>query len=358
MNNRESCGLGKILVIQYFCCKSYAEALEISKAYDSLRIKHYGLGRRQTISFKRSIRKHSAKSFSHMLKVYFWLKGGDFCDYGYVDPLSLTCYPELPQLLKNASDDKEKLNIVFEYEEKRFDSYYGFTYYDDFDQYFKRELQGLLNQIALAGIIAFAGRSHTNYFGIQYEERGQWFERGYSAYDAETPFEDDESWSHQGRKYLNMSDVWQWIEQARHQYRWENQTTSIPITALSYVMNRMPTEQLIYSVIGLESIYVSKNHKNKQERLKLLLPQVCPGITEDDIGKFYSLRSDYVHGDLPFPVCDRAPYYNYASKYTEPSSIKAAVALIMSIRALVEHDAFRIRNNGAERIRFIQAADI
>ncbi len=114
--------MGKILVTQYFCCKSYAEALEISKAFDSLRIKHYGLGRRQTISFKRSIQKHSAKSFSHMLKVYFWLKGGDFCDYGYVDPLSLKCYPELPQLLKSASDE-EKLNIIFEYEEKRFDAF-------------------------------------------------------------------------------------------------------------------------------------------------------------------------------------------------------------------------------------------
>ena len=349
--------LGKILVTQYFCCKSYKEALEISKAYDSLSIKHFGLGRGQTISFKRSIRKYPAKTFSHMLKVYFWLKCGDFCDYGYVDPLSLKRYPELPQMLKNASDE-EKFKIVCEYDHKSFDSYYGFTYYDDFEQYFKRKLQSMLNQIALAGTIAFAGRSHTNDFGIQYEERGQWFERGYSAYDAYTPYEDDEVWAFKGRQCLKMSAVWRWMEYAQRQYRWENQTIAIPITALSYVMNRMPTEQLIYSVIGLESIYVSKNQKHKQEQLKLLLPQVCSGITKDDVGKFYSLRSDFVHGNQAFPVYSRAPYYNFESKYTEPCSIKAAVALIMTIRALIEHNAFRIRNNGAGKIRFIQTDTI
>ena len=349
--------MGKILVTQYFCCESYAEALEISKAYDSLRIKHFGLGRRQTISFKRSIRKYPSKSFSHMLKVYFELKCGDFCDYGYVDPLSLKRYPELPEILKNASDEG-KFKIICEYDDKSSDSYYGFTYYDNFDRYFKRELQDLLNQIALAGTIAFAGRSHTNNFAIKYEECGQWFERGYSAYDAYTPYEDDEAWSCQSRQYLKMSDVWQWMEYAQRQYEWENQTIAIPITALSYIMNRMATEQLIYSVIGLESIYVSKNHQNKQERLKLLLPQVCPGITGDDIGKFYSLRSDFVHGNLAFPVCSRAPYFNYESKYTDPCSIKAAIALIMTIRVLVEHNAFRIRNNGAGKIRFIQADNI
>ncbi len=345
--------MGSVIVKQYICCKSYVEAVEISKSYEGLRIMHFDLERRQTIVFKRQIRKYDAKSFSHMLIVYFHLKCSDFSDYGYIDSDSLKRYPELPQCLREASND-ERFEILTEYRCKSDEYFRDLIYYRDFNEYFEHKLQGLLNKIALVAIVALAGCSRTNFFGIQYEEKGQWYERGYFAYDSYTPFDEDESWLCEGGHCLKMSDVWRWMQSAQKMYRWEDKNTDIPITALSYVMNRMPGEQLIYSVIGLESIYVSKNQKKKKERLKLLLPQVCPGICQEDVEDFYSLRSDLVHGDLSFPEFRRAPYHNYESKYTMPSLSKAGVALIMTIRALVRNNAFCIRNNGTGGIRYMQ----
>ena len=350
-------GLGKIMVKQFICCTSYAEAVEISKSYEKLRIKHYDLGRGQTIAFKRSIHKNTSKYYSHMLTVYFYLKCSDFCDYGYVDSESLKRYPELPHLLRAASDEK-RLDIVHEYSEKSEEIYHELTYYENFDQYFRCRLQSLLNHIALAGTIALAGNSHTNSFGIYFEEQGQWYERGYSAYDTYTSFENDAAWSYQSKHYLKMVDVWQWMQLAQRKYHWDDQTISIPVTALSYVMNRTPAEQLVYAVIGLESIYVSSNQKQKKQRLMLLLPQVCPGISPEDVEQFYSLRSDLVHGDLPLPECKEPFYYFFDSTETKRCLIRSGVSLMMTIRALVEHNAFRIRNNGAGGIRYLQEKDI
>ena len=114
----------------------------------------------------------------------------------------------------------------------------------------------------------------------------------------------------------------------------------------------------IYAVIGLESIYVSSNHKQKKQRLMLLLPQVCSGISPDDVESFYSLRSDFVHGDLPLPECKEPFYYFFDSMETKQLLIKAGVSLMMTIRALVEHNAFRIRNNGSDGIRYLQEEDL
>lgn len=151
--------MGRIMVKQFISCTSYAEAVKISKAYEKFRIKHYDLGRGQTIAFNRAIRKHTSKFYSHMLTVYFYLKCSDFCDYGYVDSESLKRYPELPQLLRAASDE-ERLDIVHEYSEKSEEIYHDLIYYTNFEEYFRRHLQSLLNHIALAGTIALAGHTH------------------------------------------------------------------------------------------------------------------------------------------------------------------------------------------------------
>ena len=349
--------MGKIIVQQFFFCQSFAEAVEIGKTYATFKIHHYDLGRGQTITFRKTIRKFSSASYTHLLTLFFSLNCGDFSDYGYIDPVSLKRYPELPDILRNTPDDN-KLDVILEYSHKSDALFHDLIYYVDFDQYYKYKLQKTLDQIALAGTIALAGRSHTNCFGVQYEERGQALERNYFAYEAFTPYEDDEAWTSQGRKYLLMADVWNWMQNAQHKYVWKKQNTSVPITALSYVMNRMPIEQLIYAVIGLESVYVSKNQKHKQEQLKLLLPQACPGITQEDIGRFYSLRSELIHGDLPLPVCSEETHFDPESMLNRQCFTKAGVALIMTLRTLVEHNAFRIRNNGAGGIRYLQESDL
>ena len=104
--------------------------------------------------------------------------------------------------------------------------------------------------------------------------------------------------------------------------------------------------------------YVNSNQKQKKHRLMLLLPQVCPGISPEDVEQFYSLRSDLVHGDLPLPECKEPFYYFFDSTETKQCLIKAGVSLMMTIRALVEHNAFRIRNNGAGGIRYLQEKDL
>ena len=74
-------------------------------------------------------------------------------------------------------------------------------------------------------------------------------------------------------------------------------------SALTYVFNRQYHEGLIYSIIGLESIY-SPGKSGISYTLQKRINKFFPMISKDEIKKMYALRSKFVHGELAISNCD------------------------------------------------------
>jgi len=112
----------------------------------------------------------------------------------------------------------------------------------------------------------------------------------------------------------------------------------------------MDKECLIFSVLGLESIFAPKSHGTRDQlknNIKMLFPNY--DLVESDVNDFYSMRSAFLHGKLNFRnyYLDCSDFSDY-DKY-EITAQKAACLAVATIQKLVI--------NNAKSIKFLNKSD-
>lgn len=342
--------MGKIIINQYIYCNSFESAKKISKSFEGFKFKFYGLGKSSYVYAKRFIRK-SLKSVYYPYKVivsYSINYKGEFLEHGFLDERTRRKYPELFQKLSIEDVDK-KLEVLFEYQCLEDTICRDIYYYEDFKEFFDKELKSCMNRIHMACVIAFSNEYCTDYFGVSYRENGQYYERGYFAKDSYEQICPSNYWTDFDIEPIAISTVWDWMNKY-HKYKKDRfSSKSRPLTALTYVLNRSNFERTFYSVVGLESVF-TKSEKNVKRQLKETITKVFPMVNEGDIDLFYGKRSDFAHGNIIFP-----DYYENSrdvchwSDYTDAAQ-KSSALLIITIRELVKNDAVKILLDSKDNI--------
>ena len=99
-------------------------------------------------------------------------------------------------------------------------------------------------------------------------------------------------------------------------------------------------EALLYSVIGLESLFTEPKSRNITYQLKKNIAAVFPSLQEADLNKVYKLRSKFVHAGSDISFLDS--FIGFANDSTLKESLELASAiLIESIRLLIRSQASR-----------------
>ena len=140
--------MGKIIINQYIYCNSFESAKKISKSFEGFKFKFYGLGKSSYVYAKRFIRK-SLKSVYYPYKVivsYSINYKGEFLEHGFLDERTRRKYPELFQKLSIEDVDK-KLEVLFEYQCLEDTICRDIYYYEDFKEFFDKELKSCMNRI-------------------------------------------------------------------------------------------------------------------------------------------------------------------------------------------------------------------
>lgn len=331
-----------ITVDQYIFCRTYAEAVNISKSFKNFSFRFASLGKSRIVHAKRFIYKAGTQDNPYRVVIRYVLPyDGSFDECGYLDAPTQIKYPELPKKLLDLPEF-DRVELIIEYNYKSNEDDHNIVFFRDFEHFLKSSLSKLLNTLHLATVIAFGNQYASYGFGIYYKEKEQYWERPFFADKASMGCLSNNHLSQYMKKVLPMESVWNWMKQSYYKPkdRWCSEVRSL--TALSYVINRTSFECLLYSAIGLESIY-TKSEKRVKQQLKDTIPKVFPEFTEAEIDLIYSKRSDFVHGDVFFPMNE-----SYRSHSTDGEfeyrriAEKASALLLASIRTLVEMDASQI----------------
>ena len=328
----------KIIVNQLIFCKSYQEALSASKAFESFSFMVTFLGERRTVNAKRYLRKSGSKYLPYKVSIQYEVEyKGDFCSYGFVDAKTIKRFLQIVDELNNAPEE-ERWEIANKYEKLDDNLLYDVYYYENFDTFFKRKLRPLLNRIHLACQIAFSRKIDTSFFEIIFEEHSMWFSKTYAAEKSieRVPLFDSGKLAIVADTFISVRKVWEWAQ--KHYYnkkdRWMSEARAW--VSLSNALNHIGYESLLYSIIGLEYVY-TKSEKKVKKQLQEAIPTVIKGVTAEEIKELYRIRSDFVHGSLPFPLYGEK---NITLEFFNVN--KAAAILLETVRLLVENNANRI----------------
>lgn len=329
--------MGKVFVRNMILCKTYEEARIISKAYENFKIHWIGLGESKKVKAKRFVRKHNEKYYCVSI-CYECIYKGNFEVYGFVDEWTKQHFPQIVEELKKSD---EKWEVVQRYNNK-IDDWHNICFYEDFKSYIEESLSEYLEKIYMVGEILFAGKYDTGNFHIYFDTYEGNFETGRflkKIENLETCI--DELHKFYNVKYLTAIQIWNWMDENYYCKRDNGYSEARVITAYSYVLNRTPFEVLLYAVIGLESALTEENGRIKSQ-LKEILPRLFSFISEEDVSQLYKMRSEFVHGDIPFPnyYCQGLMRYEEL-KYVEYAR-KAKLALVLTINELIKNNATKI----------------
>ncbi len=330
-----------ISIEQPIYCHSYSDALQISKSFENFSFRFIGLGGiRKVYSRRKIVREVSSSNFSHCVKISYSIPyRSDFLDYGFLDARTKKKYPHLESELKN-EESLLRWRIVSKYQDIEDKYCRDIYYYQSFQDFFKTRLTDYLNQIFIASTISLASCYPCGAFIIRYIENNTNYEFAYFAYGQEGHYS-----SIDVKKYYPACDAepiplkqsWSWIKKNVCGKKDKTPTEHRSITALTYALNRTPSEQLFYSVLGLESIF-TKDEKNAKRQLLNNIQHVFPFVTKDDIERIYKLRSEFAHGDLIFPLFYHQDETHWrAVNYWKPAQ-SASALLLLSIRLLVSQN--------------------
>lgn len=331
--------MGTILIDQYILCDSFPTAKAICSAFADFKIRQFYFGGTQAIKARRFIRKAKSKTFSHYALIRYSINfKGAFCTYGFIDEKSIKRYPELPDTVGKCPID-DRWRIISEYEEKD-DDCYDIYFYKNFEDFYKNKVIDLLNRIDMACKVSFSCKYHTEFFQIYYEECGQAYERGFWANNENHGLSMLGIANVPGAIFspIQLQSIWNWAEENYYNKRNNWYSEARAWAALSYAINRDGYESLLYSIMGLEAVY-TKDDKMIKQQLKDSIPKVIGYISEEEINELYKLRSEFVHGDIAYPMCGKDDH-----DYSKNALVqKAAVVLLETIRLLVQNNATKIR---------------
>ena len=139
---------------------------------------------------------------------------------------------------------------------------------------------------------------------------------------------------------LTFSQAFAWIKQ-RVDAGNEKDRAFIAFSALTYLLNREDHESLLYSIVGLESIF-SPNSHGVSFTLQRRLNCVFPTITQQQIKDMYKKRSDFVHGNVTVSL-----YHDYSDAINghipfDESALLASALLFETIRRMIANNATQI----------------
>lgn len=347
--------MGQITVDQLIFCKSYQEALDVSKAFDDFEFAFSALGDRMIVPAKRFINKINTSEFhTHRVTVrYVFEYSGEFFYYGFLDGKTREKYPGLASALENA-DPLERKKIIFECQEKEDEFCREIYYYESFKSFLNRELKMILNKIYLACCIAFACVCPSGNFLINYEEDRRNYETGYSASSINAFIASEKFIDKSSLGFIPIKEVWNWMSELYYNRKDKRYIEPKSLTAFSYVINRSEYEGLFYSIIGLESVF-SKNERRAKSQLKANVPQVLPFVTSGEIDVFYKQKADFIHGASIYPLYYKRNDLIDMNTQLYQSAQKAAVILLATLRLLVKNDATKIRIDDTGRIKYIKS---
>ena len=139
---------------------------------------------------------------------------------------------------------------------------------------------------------------------------------------------------------LSFEQTFSWIKQYTNLHK-ETQKPPVAFTALTYVLNREEHESLLYSVIGLESIY-TPGSKGISYALQHRINHVFPSVTKEQVKDIYNKRSKFVHGEPKMNIYeDNTDILNGVFQFDE-EPILAIALLIESIRILIANNSSKI----------------
>ncbi len=333
--------MAEVIIENIIYCETYKDAIKISKAFENFRINFICLGGKHKVQAKRFINKVKSHSNPYHVYVRYCLKyKGEFLEYGYIDERTMKKYPNIVKELQQSTKN-DRWKIASKYQNIEDNYCRDIYYYNDFLDFLNNTLKKYLDRIYLTGVIAFANQYRNTIFTIYFEECGKTFEvtRNYLSFDNECLIKDEILLYTE--EFIAFQKVWEWIENTYWSNKDKDFSEPRVLTALSYVLNRSPFECLLYSLIGLESVFTKDEHHVKAQ-LKSNIPLVFEFINDNDIEMFYKMRSNFVHGDIIFPNYYDRKIMNYKEIKYYKHAEKAACLLLLTIRLLVRNDALKI----------------
>lgn len=335
----------RIIVEQPIYCQSYADALNVSKAFAGFSFRFIGLGGVRTVRAKRRVlRAGSSSCYSHIAQITYHIPyHGDFLDYGFLDERTKHKYPNIVSELMSRGQD-HWWRIISRYQSLEDEIHKDIHYYSSFKMFFDDCLKQYLNEIFIATIISLGGCHPCGAFIIRYIENNTAYEFRYFAYGNEGNYSSIDIlkiYPEYDAGPIPVQQSWDWAKKPFYAKKkipstkkYKDSTEHQAITALTYALNRTPSEQLFYAVVGLESIF-TKNEKQAKEQLKQGITKEFPFVEEKQVAKIYQYRSEFAHGDLIFPLYyDQHETHWRAIDYRKPAHTASAL-LLMSIRTLV-----------------------
>ncbi|MPM20953.1 hypothetical protein SDC9_67392 [bioreactor metagenome] len=103
---------------------------------------------------------------------------------------------------------------------------------------------------------------------------------------------------------LNIRNVWKWLSEKTHYFNGISITAiDRAINAFTYLFNPDKYEDLLYCLIGIESIYNSNESNAILEQIKVKCESLFgeSASTKKELNQMYNIRSRFIHGQLNFP---------------------------------------------------------
>lgn len=142
-------------------------------------------------------------------------------------------------------------------------------------------------------------------------------------------------------EHITIQQAWNWIANNSNLCKRKSDTPPA-LAALSYVLNRQYPEVLMYSIIGLESIFTAKESRNTNYLLQNRITHLFPSVTKTDIKNMYQLRSEFVHGNKRIGILYSIDDQIENEEDYKNNAMLSAALLIESIRILIAHNALGI----------------
>ncbi|MBO4807438.1 MAG: hypothetical protein J5537_00240 [Lachnospiraceae bacterium] len=147
-----------------------------------------------------------------------------------------------------------------------------------------------------------------------------------------------EDWPEIFKSNLNISQTWAWV--IKNGISCTSKPACPVVSLLYYLFNREFFEIMLFSVIGLETLYGDKRNKTgKSYTMQNRINAVFPEITKEQINEMYKHRSSIAHGEGE--IASAIVWLDLVSnnKEYEETAILSSALFLESIRMLISKNA-------------------
>lgn len=139
---------------------------------------------------------------------------------------------------------------------------------------------------------------------------------------------------------LSFEETFYWIR--NHTSLFGNmKKTPVMFSTLTYIFNRNFHESLIYSTIGLESVY-SPGKSGISSALQKRITTFFPSVEKEQIRNIYNLRSKFVHGEMMIGNYNMIDEIVENEIAIEKETLLAIILLLETVRILISQNAEKI----------------